>query len=438
MATTFKNLNSSDVANTRSILHESLVIPDGVIWNTYPVAGNSYPVEDNVQNLYSKMAQQIYDYSITNAAANHIFDISLGVHADSKVFYDALHTPPGTYNSARDANANKRKAMYNLLAQRLVGFGTDGEILLFDADGDFSGTTTDKYREVVVITFSRLTYKDEIKKGSFKLKLAMYPGGYDPGATSPTNPDTQYTWNNGVLTNSILVITDAGAEADYRVNSPSGEYGILYVEQGVGVDPIIEPALLDGNNRISVGLIFYQAGIVILNPYLFEFATAGPPNVGPGLLSIGGSEAPGDFDMLYDTTGDYLVPVQASAFYNIVDFMTGYGATNPTDNDLTITQFCDALRQRVYSIEFQNSIELNSTVYFCRVNHNEFNYSSNPSYLDGSRIRVKTNSMDSPVSYITGVGLYDSQNGLMATAKLSEPVKKSTDVDLTLRVRLDY
>ena len=428
MTTSFKNLAASDVANTRSILHEALAIPDGVVWGIY----GAYPVESNVQNLYSEMAQQVYDYSITNAAANHIFDISLGVHADSDIF-----TNMG-YTASRDAWANKRKAMYNLLAQRLVGFGDDGEILLFDSDGDFSGTTADKLKEVVVLTFSRLTYKDEIKKGSFELKLAMFPGSYDPDPLILNDPDSQYAWDGGAATDSILVITDAGAESNYKVNSPSGEYGILYVEQGAGVDSIIEPDLLDINDRISVGLIFYQAGIVILNPYLFQFATAGAPNVGPGLLSIGGGEVPGDFDMLYDTTGDYSVPVSAAAFYNIVDFMTGYGATDPTDDNLTITQFCDAFRQRIFSIEFQNSIELNSTVYFCHLNHNEFNYSSNPSYLDGSRIRVKTNSMDAPVSYVTGVGLYDSNNGLLATAKLSEPVKKTSDVGFTLRVRLDF
>ena len=89
--------------------------------------------------------------------------------------------------------------------------------------------------------------------------------------------------------------------------------------------------------------------------------------------------------------------------------------------------------------KLKNNIQLNSTIYFCRVNHNEFNYSANPSYLDSSKIRVKgDNPAAEPVSYITTVGLYSSDNELLAVAKLSEPLKKTPSNELTLRVRLDY
>jgi hypothetical protein len=92
----------------------------------------------------------------------------------------------------------------------------------------------------------------------------------------------------------------------------------------------------------------------------------------------------------------------------------------------------------LYNISFNNTIELNSTIYFCRVNHNEFNYSSNPTYLTGSKIVVKNQSADLPVSYITTIGLYSPDNELMAVAKLSEPIRKDPNTELTLRVRLDY
>ncbi len=75
---------------------------------------------------------------------------------------------------------------------------------------------------------------------------------------------------------------------------------------------------------------------------------------------------------------------------------------------------------------------------FCQANANEFNYSSNPSYLNGSKIRVKDVSQDSPSAYITSVGLYSADNELLATAKVSEPLKKDPSSTLTLRVRLDY
>ena len=51
---------------------------------------------------------------------------------------------------------------------------------------------------------------------------------------------------------------------------------------------------------------------------------------------------------------------------------------------------------------------------------------------------MKNVSTDSPVSYVTTVGLYNSANELLAVAKLSEPLKKTPSNEITLRVRLDY
>ena len=113
---------------------------------------------------------------------------------------------------------------------------------------------------------------------------------------------------------------------------------------------------------------------------------------------------------------------------DVVSVLTGSLISGSSDN----------LRERLYNLQFNNTTELNSTVYFCRVNHNEFNYSSNPTYLSGSKIRVKTQSTDVPISYITSIGLYSDSNELLAVAKLSEPLKKSPDTEFTLRVRLDY
>ena len=104
----------------------------------------------------------------------------------------------------------------------------------------------------------------------------------------------------------------------------------------------------------------------------------------------------------------------------------------------SIQTLADGIRNRIYNISFNNTTELNSTVYFCRAHHNEFNYSTNPTYLTSSQITVKNIPSDSPISYITTVGLYSADNELLAVAKLSEPLRKDPTNELTLRVRLDY
>ena len=105
----------------------------------------------------------------------------------------------------------------------------------------------------------------------------------------------------------------------------------------------------------------------------------------------------------------------------------------------TIDAMADGFLHRVTNIQFNNTTELNSTIYFCRASHNEFNYSSNPTYLSNSKVRVKNNNnLTPPRSYVTTVGLYSADNELLAVAKLSEPLRKDPTNELTLRVRLDY
>ena len=83
----------------------------------------------------------------------------------------------------------------------------------------------------------------------------------------------------------------------------------------------------------------------------------------------------------------------------------------------------------MFNLSFNNTTELNSTIHFVRAHHNEFNYSSNPTYLEttGSKIAVKDSTLDNPVSYITTIGLYSADNELLAVAKLSEPIKRPTN-----------
>ena len=112
----------------------------------------------------------------------------------------------------------------------------------------------------------------------------------------------------------------------------------------------------------------------------------------------------------------------------------------------SITGSTNALRHRINKIEFSNTTELNATTHFCRLNYNEFNYSSNPTYVSSSKIQVRhdpagniySNKLPAPSAYITTIGLYGPDNSLLAVAKLSKPLKKSPSEDITLKVRLDY
>lgn len=464
MANTFKPLMSNDITQTRSLVYENIPIDGAILFGTY----GTYPADTNVSNPYHGMFQQIYDYPTTSSSANHVFDITLGVHSDSYVqettpasagspytdwtaSYDGYLEGGGT-----DTYKAKKNAIYNMLAQRLVGYGPTGDILKFDKDGDFHSTTTDKYEEVIALNFSRLFVKDEIKKGSFELKLNMNPYGYTQAfGSAPSAPDDQFDWAGAGAQDSELKITDYGAATSYKVNSPAGEYAILYVEDSDATkgiagadDGIIDGAVLGSSQRVACGLIYYQAGIVILTPWLFTVYKAAYS--GYGYLNDGGSlTTTSGFYMLYDSTGDYSVPSDPAndtagndhEFYDIMEILRGYelpSGAGTNDTNISITDLADALRQRIESVSFNNTTEVNSTIYFCRAAHNDFNYSSNPTYTDASKIVVKDTSNDQPVTYVTGIGLYSADNELLATCKLSEPIKKTPSSDLSLRARLDF
>ena len=373
MASSFKPLNNNDIVTTRTVLHEAIPITGSVVTGTY--------AEKNIKNYSHGMFQSTYDYPYLSSSANHIFDITVG--------YSGSWT--GGYSSSAHTQNDKKLNIYNQMAQVLVGYDENGNIRAFDQDGNLTGGR--KFNSCYFISFSRLLVKDEVKKGNFL--MSFHTGGhwndlrgYAAAPYGIWHPATTGDALSG--TAGLLTIQDHKAQNNYFVNSPAGEYGILYTASAA--DP-----------GTGVGLIYYQAGVVVLSSSIF--GTEG---------KVGGRT---------------IIPV----------------ATGPNNERVhavltgsSIQTNCDSLRHRLYDIDFNNTIELNSTIYYCRAHHNEFNYSSNPTYVSGSKIRIKNISSDTPVSYITTIGLYSEDSELLAVAKLSEPLKKDPTSELTLRVRLDY
>jgi hypothetical protein len=82
-----------------------------------------------------------------------------------------------------------------------------------------------------------------------------------------------------------------------------------------------------------------------------------------------------------------------------------------------------------------------TTHYFCRAKNFEFNYSTNPTWVTGSTNEIKDGFYADPKTYITTVGLYDGTGNsgeLVAVAKLSRPIPKSTDSEALIKVQLSF
>lgn len=373
MATSFKTFLDNDIVSTRTLLHENIPVTGSVV-------SSSVYGTNNIKSYTHGMFQSVYDYPYLSSSANHLFDMTVGQAVGS----------PGSSSLAIDSFCKKKINIYNQMAQVLVGYDTTGSVYKFDRDGD-PATAGDKFDSMFFMNFSRLLIKDEIKKGSFQLTL-----GINSSSASPFN--------------ATCIVSDASGSTNYKINSPSGEYGILYASGFTSASA--------NNPDNAVGFVFYQAGVVALSPSIFAVSSSNSPS---SFMSAS------QYGQL--TTGYAAQMRGASTTYTNIETLFESGSMNDA---------ASALRNRIKNIAFNNTTELNSSIHFCRINHNEFNYSANPTYLSGSKIRVKEKTTDAPVSYITTVGLYSPDNELIAVAKLSEPLKKDPTQEMILRVRLDY
>jgi hypothetical protein len=179
--------------------------------------------------------------------------------------------------------------------------------------------------------------------------------------------------------NDTLTLTDNGAAASYTVG-PAGDEGKLY------------------SGSTEVGKVYYNAGIVTF------------------------------------ITGVFVPPAGAQSVY-----WSGSSHLNQVPISGNIDHVVNGLKNRINQITFHNQTNLHSTIYFCRALNADFNYSTNPTFIDADGRIIPTSGTDNQTrAYITTVGLYDINNNLLAVAKLSEPVKKGPDSEVHVRVKLSY
>jgi len=91
------------------------------------------------------------------------------------------------------------------------------------------------------------------------------------------------------------------------------------------------------------------------------------------------------------------------------------------------------------TIQIRNEEVQQSVSWFCRVPSRFMNFTSNPTFISGSRNELRNKSMqNNPQVYITTVGLYNGRGEVVATAKLSTPLVKNFGSEVTIKVKLTY
>ena len=254
-----------------------------------------------------------------------------------------------------------------------------------------SRTIYNQYRQLVFgdetqnFTFSKHVPDDiyviNVERARFKHNLK--PGSlnlklHNCNVASIGKPDGTITLeltDDSVFATGSAVITNLGRQ----FNIVSGSNG-----QAVGntIDQVAASS--------SYGLFYPDAGVIILNPANFGGNLAAATNTGAS-----------------------------------------------TNTDLNHRKLFKAISQSQHFI-VDSQEKVTSQYYFTRARNNEFNYTTNPSFVDANG-NVNVNSfIDNPQTFITTIGLYNDSNDLVAVAKLSQPVTKDFTKEPLIRVKLDY
>ena len=240
--------------------------------------------------------------------------------------------------------------------------------------------------------------RDGIKRETFAMRFYQSSSAGHATEAHPTNIDVTSTNPSS----GSVIFTDVGAASSIERSQFGGDVGNI---------------VLASDTTKTVGLMFYQKGVAVLD---LERAL-NPNQIMTGSIASVGAAA--------------LTPISAS-------FVPHFVASSSMDQVLghiATTRFGSGSNTFV---TFQNNTKINSTLVFCRATADEFNYSSNPSYTDseGRIVVIDESEQGSQKSFafVSSIGLYDANEELLATAKLSRPVEKNDEKDLTFRVRLDF
>jgi hypothetical protein len=406
----FKEILPSDIKTARSFLSQLIdVLQEDISGSTSRRKYQVFVTGGVGPGVTSSLFQTVYDQDFTLQTANPVMDMTVGVFTSGDT---VTNCKTGTDAAGKELFPSSSLMMrekidvYRQFASVLLGGSTQSFKAPFD-----SSTSTDAIDVALFIAFKRLFARDQIKRETFAMKFFQTASinynatGTGPAETTPQSPNLYVTSTSG-----SAIYTDIGA-ATNKLTTIGGQVGNI-------VDST--------NTSRTVGLVFYDRGIVILDLAKVtsgsQFMSGVIDAMHPlGRITLGASGTQTQF--LSKMIPDFIV---SASIDNIVDHIaaTRFGSGSST------------------AITFQNVTNINSTLIFCRAQADEFNYSSNPTFIDtDDRIQVidvGQEDTQQSFTFITSVGMYDANDNLLAVAKLSRPVEKSAERDLTFRIRLDF
>jgi hypothetical protein len=245
-----------------------------------------------------------------------------------------------------------------------------------------SGIATDS-NDIYIINVARARFREEMDAGNWSLKLA---GG------------------NGTFT----FIDDSGKKFGDSFGRAGRVFKVVSGSLNLGTQNEATVNTTTASNGQGYGLFYPDRGIIVLNP-----------------AAIGTTVGTIANETLWTDDGSVIIS----------------GSVTPST--LTTTeQFNHArLLQAILrggDFEARRTEDVSTQHFFVRATNREFNYSNNPTYVNTDGTFSEPSFENDPKTFITTVGLLNDANEMIAVAKTSQPIPKSFDKEVLIKVKLSF
>jgi hypothetical protein len=199
-----------------------------------------------------------------------------------------------------------------------------------------------------------------------------------------------------------------------------------------------EELYLTDDSKLGGAAQFSEAGRV------YNLVSGSAGNVYTGTNTNGWSEASGSYGWFLPDIGTVLLngPALDGTFADGgINLATSRTSNTQANNPLKLFDSLNLGGEAAQSPGWtlNSNEQLSSDFIFVRARSQNFNYSTNPSFISGSDGAVLYDSfINDPQVYITTVGLYNDNQELVAVAKLSRPLLKDFTKELLVRIKLDF
>lgn len=415
----FKRISPEDIKVTRSVLNQLVdVIQEDVSGSSTRRAYQVFVTGTTQGSVTSSLFQTVYDQDFTLQTSNPVVDMTVGLFSGSDTVQNSSTGQDSSGKllfPSQSLMMREKVDIYRQYASTLLGDSSQAFYAPFAINTTPATTAANRIDNAVFMSFKRLFSRDGIKRETFAARM------YQSASFSHSGSFTDIVEVQNLRTTSLsgsAIFTDIGASTNQQRTF------------GGAVGNIRNAA----NTSESVGLIFYDAGAVVLDASkIFSGsqkmsgtidAVAAASTIRNDTVSIGKT-------VLGSTAGNPNAKL-------IPDFFVS-GSIDDIVDHIASTRFQSGT---LTAATFQNNTNINSTLIFCRATADEFNYSTNPTFVNSDgRIRVVDSGQEDTqrtFTMPTTVGLHDEFGNLLAVAKVSRPIEKNDEKDITFRIRLDF